>query len=129
MIFYETWRQVLAGTKTETTRLTEPRFQVGNVIAVQPGRGKKAIAYIQIDGIRRCSLKEQLPHFTEEGFKSGWDFLKTFMLLNKLNITLNVLRTEVTVYKFHLVNKKERRKKPNDSQARETRNNTGRQDE
>lgn len=83
MIFQHTWQQVLAATKTQTRRIIKPEhqwfpagweplpgvyaprgiyhrpvYQISNTYAVQPGRGKKQIARIQITGIRREALQD-----------------------------------------------------------------------
>ena len=107
MIFKETWLAVLAGRKTETTRFRKPRSKVGQIVSVRPDRTEKAIAYIQIDEIRRCLLKEQLPYFREEGFPSESEFKEAIWRLrdSRVKPEHRSLDTPVYVYKFHLVKK------------------------
>jgi hypothetical protein len=74
MIFQHTWHQVLWGYKTRTTRVGLKRVpSVGQTIAVQPGRGKKAVCRV------RVVLVEYVAHARdslvdrrfEEGFASA----------------------------------------------------------
>lgn len=81
MIFSHTWEKVLSGEKTQTRRLKKPGqkrsvYKVGQTYAVQPGRGKKAVARIRItdiweEDVRRISEKDVLA----EGFLERRDFL------------------------------------------------------
>ena len=87
MLFQYTWQYILDGPKTQTRRLRHPgdveqyddpvtkehiiqvirrpeigpsqvQFEVGQLYAVQPGRGKKTIARIKMTGIRRERLQD-----------------------------------------------------------------------
>lgn len=112
MIFQHTWEKVLSGEKTQTRRLIKSGcheyrsgwdviratvderglthtklWTVGHTYAVQPGRGKAAVARIRITDIRledvRCISVDDLK---AEGFarpfnqnsESRWDFLKVW---------------------------------------------------
>ena len=103
MIFQHTWQRVLDGTKTQTRRraksnelLSEshssisvwvpdtPRskghyrfvYQIGRTYAVQPARGKKAVARIRITDIRLEDVREISDEdVLAEGFASWADFL------------------------------------------------------
>ena len=99
MIFRHTWQKVLSGQKSQTRRLAQDsdrlwtveqegkapekvlwrgdrvKWRTGRSYAVQPGRGKKAVARIRLLDIRY----ELLGHITEvearaEGFASLTEF-------------------------------------------------------
>jgi len=92
MIFQHTWQQVLDGSKTQTRRLVKrheimdddgnvcitgnttdlPRikWQVGRTYAVQPGRGKKAVARYKLLDIRCERLQDITP---EDAIAEGVD--------------------------------------------------------
>ncbi len=67
--------KVVNGVKTQTRRLVEPdkpcRYEVGKDYAVQPGRGKEAVARIRIKSVRKEKLGAMKPHeAVKEGFRS-----------------------------------------------------------
>jgi len=91
MIFAHTWQQVLDGTKTQTRRLVNEgvdyrhdntiyrnnraMWTVGKTYAVQPARGKKQIARIELDAIRLervCDITHE--DARGEGFASIAEF-------------------------------------------------------
>jgi len=124
MIFAHTLENVLASKKTQTRRLVKPGetlhcvrtllgdvatvhipgkrkiYEVGKAYAVQPGRGKKAVAYIQITGLR----KERVQDVTRkdaraEGFRSRREFLETWQQIHGKKADLSA---EVWVICFEL---------------------------
>ena len=96
MIFQHTWQKVLDGSKTQTRRIIKPDqclsssslyepylavvqrlqgynwkdvYRVGVDYAVQPGRGKPAVARIRITDIRREDVRTiSAPDIRAEGF-------------------------------------------------------------
>lgn len=102
MIFKpELVEKILAGEKTVTRRrikhhLEPPRYREGREYAVQPGRGKKAVARIRV---KRVSIEPlgiidpneaRLEGFaTERAFKSYW-----FQLYGSFDLTQLVHRIE-----------------------------------
>jgi hypothetical protein len=118
MIFAHTLHQVICGEKQQTRRLVKPdeifdidkqavvkaqsriMYKVGKSYAVQPNRGRKAVARILLTGIR----KEQLSSITDadavkEGFRSRDGFLATWHLIHGQDADLNC---EVWVFEFEL---------------------------
>jgi hypothetical protein len=85
---------VLDGRKTVTRRLVSPnprspwasgacRLKVGKTYAVCPGRGKHAVARVEITAVRRAPLG----HLTRdearrEGFESAADFEQAWAAIN-----------------------------------------------
>ena len=99
MIFQHTWEKVLSGEKTETTRWWDGfPYKLGRSYAVQPGRGRKSVGRIVIDGIRYCLVSGQLPYYKEEGFESQEAF---WAALRKIHPGLS-LGSHICVYHFHL---------------------------
>jgi hypothetical protein len=121
MIFAHTIDQILCGEKSQTRRLVKPEeslivsdgniqvrgrtgrvmYQTGKTYAVQPGRGKKAVARILLKQIRR----ETLASITDmdaraEGFSSVEYF---FALWRRIHGSHADLRQEVWVLEFELV--------------------------
>ena len=101
MIFQHTWEKVLSGEKTQTRRLVKLGqygclgthadytmvadqngrwvYQVGKDYAVQPGRGKPAVARIRITDIRREDVRYISEHdVCAEGFETSSDFFMTW---------------------------------------------------
>ena len=107
MIFQHTWQQVLSGQKTQTRRLardndrlwtvevedrepekvlwrgTRVKWRTGRSYAVQPGRGKRAMARIRLLDIRY----QLLGHVTEvearaEGFSCLDEFERTWTTIH-----------------------------------------------
>lgn len=118
MIFAHTLLQVLRGEKCQTRRIVKPdeafdsehqaivkinmrtMYKVGKSYAVQPNRGKKAVARILITGIR----KEKIGTISEadaldEGFRSRDDFLATWQSIHGEDANLN---HDVWVIEFKL---------------------------
>ena len=117
MIFAHTLDKLIQGHKWQTRRLVKPdesfvesgaikkgshrlMYVVGRTYAVQPNRGKKAVARILLTGLRR----EQVHAITEEdahaeGFVSRDEFLATWYTIYGLNGDLN---REVWVFEFKL---------------------------
>ncbi len=62
MIFQHTLEQVLSGRKTQTRRPIRPYrrfvYRVGKTYAVQPGRGERAVARIEVLAVRKQPLGE-----------------------------------------------------------------------
>ena len=101
MIFQHTWEKVLNGEKTQTRRIVKPGdeffpeelgdvasvmhrdysayrlvYEVGKIYAVQPGRGKPAVARIQITDIRREDVRNiSNDDVRAEGYRHVRDFL------------------------------------------------------
>lgn len=127
MQFSETWQSVLDGTKTATSRLVKPgevlqdrvalgyppcvftpmrssnlmriRYEVGQCYAVQPGRGQRAVARIQITSIARRDVRTYTDEdAATEGFPDLAHFLVTWVRMHdkKLAPLWDTRRTEVT---------------------------------
>lgn len=101
MIFQFTIDKVLSGEKTQTRRLVKPGqeffpadmgddaavmhkgfsayrlvYEVGKTYAIQPGRGKAAVARLRITGIRRVDARDIDPRDAQaEGFVSATHFM------------------------------------------------------
>lgn len=118
MIFAHTLNQVICGEKQQTRRLVKMDetfdfdnqaivkansrivYKVGKSYAVQPNRGKKAVARIVLTAIR----KERVGSITDadalnEGFKSRDNFLAAWHIIHGQNADLN---REVWVFEFEL---------------------------
>ncbi len=117
MIFAHTLDQVIQGQKWQTRRLVKASdclvegvaiqrgtnrilYAVGKTYAVQPNRGKKAVARILLTGLRR----ERVADITEsdaraEGFLSREEFLSTWCAIHGIKSDLN---REVWVFEFKL---------------------------
>ncbi len=118
MIFSHTLQHVLCGTKRQTRRIVKPNesfdnvkqaivkantrilYKVGKSYAVQPNRGKKAVARIFITNIR----KEKVGAISEadainEGFASKEDFIAAWQRIHGQDADLE---TEVWVIEFKL---------------------------
>jgi tricorn protease-like protein len=86
-----TWKLVLTDKKTVTRRLKS--IKVGKIIAVQPGRGKKAVCKIQVlSCIRHEIWWVRLPtgnkQFTDEAEKEGfytWHSLMEWFASKKID--------------------------------------------
>ena len=82
MIFQRTFQLVLAERKTQTRRIIRserPPCKVGGTVAVQPGRGKKAVGRIMVTALSRVRLGS----ITEadaraEGFANRGEFIETW---------------------------------------------------
>jgi hypothetical protein len=118
MIFAHTLDKVICGEKWQTRRFANPGdtlidsnkrvidsknrtvYEIGKSYAVQPNRGKKAVARIVLTGLR----KESVSSITEEdaqaeGFASRADFLATWRRIYGQNTDLS---REVWVLQFRL---------------------------
>ena len=87
MIFQETWRQVLAGRKTQTRRVVKAgqpcRWVVGKTYAVQPARTQRAVGRIRITDVRRERLGDITPSDARaEGFDTIDEFVQTWTRLH-----------------------------------------------
>lgn len=80
-------RLVLAGKKTQTRRPVRPHhsehhFRVGQSVAVQPGRGQKAVGRILLtDVVRQAVTEISLVDAVREGFRGTADFARTWLAL------------------------------------------------
>jgi hypothetical protein len=117
MIFAHTLDKVLNGTKQQTRRIIKPNeifqetqqrvvagtrtvYQVGKDYAVQPNRGKKAVARILLTGIRCESVSvidEQ--DAIAEGFASASEFITAWQRIHGQTVNLENL---VWVLEFKL---------------------------
>lgn len=117
MIFAHTLDQVITGQKRQTRRLVKADeyfednrritkkgqrtlYEVGKSYAVQPNRGKKAVARILLTNLR----KERLDTITDadakaEGFSSREEFLVTWRAIHGQDADLS---REVWVLEFEL---------------------------
>jgi len=117
MIFAHTLDQVITGKKRQTRRLVKADegfednrritkkgnrtlYEVGKSYAVQPNRGKKAVARILLTGLR----KERVDSITDsdaraEGFSSREAFLATWRAIHGEDVDLS---REVWVIEFEL---------------------------
>jgi len=90
MIFAKTWEKVLSGEKTQTRRIKRGPYKLGHVYAVQPGRGKKAVAHIRMKRIWMQDITSfTVPRLSNEqlraeGFKEYRDFVEVFKTANDL---------------------------------------------
>lgn len=108
MLFIHTIDKVLSGEKTQTRRIAKPGdewfpedlgdaaavmhkgfsayrlvYEVGKTYAVQPGRGKPAVARIRITGIRSEDVREiDYEDVRAEGFKYESEFLYTWCMMH-----------------------------------------------
>lgn len=110
MIFLETWRQVLDGTKTQTRRLRRSYYKEGGVYAVQPSRGKAAIGRIRITGIWERPLHRTTDIEAQaEGFAGKIEFFEAFTRINKLSPEWVLLEPfNVWVFEFELAEWREK---------------------
>lgn len=80
MIFQHTVELVLSGRKSQTRRIVKsdkPPCRVGSTIAVQPGRGRPAVARVLVTGLRR----ERLGDISDEDIRAeGFDRREEFVL-------------------------------------------------
>lgn len=81
MVFQHTLEQVLSGKKTQTRRRIKPDkkfiYRVGKVYAIQPKRGKPAVAKFEATAIRKQRLGEMThEEALAEGFKGIADYQK-----------------------------------------------------
>ena len=116
MIFQHTWEKVLSGKKTQTRRIMKsgsamicregeiqeayngflpigrPAWVVGKTYAIQPERGQKAVARIQILSIRQEDVREisEEDVFAEGFFYDTPGFLMTWTKMHD-NPALNLL--------------------------------------
>ncbi len=118
MIFAHTLDKILRGEKWQTRRLVKPGeqlitnadkvavvakrtvYQTGKSYAVQPNRGKKAVARILLTGLRREKVVEiSSRDAVAEGFISRDEFLETWHKIHGSNADL---QHEVWVLEFEL---------------------------
>jgi hypothetical protein len=118
MIFAHTLESVLSGAKTQTRRLVKAGesltadgtcicaasgrklYQVGRTYAVQPGRGKRAVARIRIVGLRHESLGDiSAEDARAEGFSSPSAFLEAWRAIHGARTSLSA---EVWIIAFRL---------------------------
>jgi len=93
---------ILAGRKTETRRLgmTPPRYRVGHVYAVQPGRGRAAVGHIRILDLDRQMVREVSNlQARAEGYDSVFEFWSALNTVNGREVRADEW---VTAYKFEL---------------------------
>jgi hypothetical protein len=117
MIFAHTLDKVIEGKKWQTRRPVKvgeqfedgrritklgkrTMYEIGKSYAVQPNRGKKAVARILLTGLR----KERIESITDadakaEGFSSWEDFIATWRNIHGQNADLSC---EVWVFEFEL---------------------------
>lgn len=116
MIFAHTHQQVISGQKSQTRRIIKYgetfdgerivkngrcMYQVGKTYAVQPNRGKKAIARIRLKQLRRETVQDITTHDAHaEGFDSVDSFLETWQRIHGKKTNLN---REVWVFEFELL--------------------------
>lgn len=117
MIFAHTLDKVLSGEKSQTRRIRKPgdeffpedlgdaaavmhkgfsayrlMWEVGKTYAVQPGRGKPAVARIQIVNIRREDVREiSDADVKAEGFETASDFFMTWCKMHDKGQTLPII--------------------------------------
>lgn len=118
MIFAHTLEKVIQGKKWQTRRIIKPdeyfdssnqsvmkmnnrtMYKIGKSYAVQPNRGKKSVARIQLTGVR----KERVDDITEndaqaEGFTSRAEFIDQWHTIHGQDADLSC---EVWVFEFEL---------------------------
>jgi hypothetical protein len=120
MIFQHTLEEVLSGRKTKTSRLINPhdtavigsdgkieavlnkgrdKYRVGKTYAVQPARGKPAVARIRLLGIERKTVSEtSKSDAKQEGFASREEFFAEWGSIhgeNKLDAGVWMLEFEL----------------------------------
>ncbi|MCE9603316.1 MAG: ASCH domain-containing protein [Planctomycetia bacterium] len=102
MIFQKTWQLVIDGRKTQSRRIVGERlhsWRIGQSYALQPGRGKKAIARIVVTAVRR----ELLGEITEADAKAeGYDSVADFVSVWESMHGAYDPDTEVFVIEFQL---------------------------
>lgn len=116
MLFIHTLDKVLSGEKTQTRRIVKPGdelfidyidptavmrrgqsayrtiFEVGKDYAVQPGRGKKAVARIRLLSIRREDAREiSDADVKAEGFKTASDFFITWVKMHDKSVITPII--------------------------------------
>lgn len=118
MIFAHTLDKILCGEKRQTRRLVKPGeqlitsvdkvavvakrtvYEVGKTYAVQPNRGKKAVARILLTGLQREKVRDiSSADAIAEGFLSRDEFLKTWRSIHGAKADLE---HEVWVLEFEL---------------------------
>ncbi|MEP7289882.1 MAG: ASCH domain-containing protein [Chloroflexota bacterium] len=103
MIFAYTLDKVLAGEKWQTRRIAKPNeklYEVGKSYAVQPNRGKKAVARIMITGLRQEMVGEINEHDAQaEGYESCEAFIAAWQVIHGKRVNLNQI---VWVIEFEL---------------------------
>ncbi len=102
MLFVHTLDKVLSGEKRQTRRLVKPGqglyagamdmvldakgrhlYYVGQTLAIQPGRGKAAVARLRITDIRREDVRDISDEDAiAEGFKSYREFLALWVRMH-----------------------------------------------
>jgi hypothetical protein len=126
MIFAHTLAKVLLAEKRQTRRIAKPNeklcsekgltgdhifvcagsrkvYEVGKSYAVQPNRGKKAVAHIVITGIRREAVRAISEQDAQaEGFASRAEFLAAWRVIHGQKASLNKI---VWVIEFDLLEK------------------------
>lgn len=111
MIFQHTIDKVLSGEKTQTRRIVKPTHGItghaegtiityksiglwsfGNTYAVQPGRGKPAVARIRVTGLRREDVRS-ISHTDAlaEGFDNKYYFLYTWISMHDKSVYREML--------------------------------------
>lgn len=121
MIFQHTWEKVLTGEKSQTRRLVKPgeyldslyydgrhdivraannrivhatsiSFEPEKTYAVQPGRGKAAVARIRILSIRREDVREISDADVEaEGFQTASDFFIAWVKMHDKSVITPII--------------------------------------
>lgn len=114
MIFQRTIDKVLSGEKTQTRRIVrldeiglyndndqivgvftrdnKTRYLLAKEYAVQPGRGKPAVARVQITGIRRGDVRTiSAEDVRAEGFLTASDFFLTWCAMHDKGVSLPVM--------------------------------------
>jgi hypothetical protein len=122
MIFSKTLDLVLSGRKSQTRRIRKPHeymnttlqcveatsekgdrvvYQVGKTYAVQPGRAKKAVAYIVLRAVRDEPVEDiSEADALAEGFDTREDFFATWHAIHGVNADL---KRRVWVLTFELL--------------------------
>jgi len=123
MIFAHTIDKVLCRQKHQTRRVVKPHeylvadgdlikveavaktrlrtvYEVGKQYAVQPGRGKKGVAYIELTGLREETVADISESDAQaEGFESKADFFATWRNIHGSNADL---QQKIWVLEFRL---------------------------
>ena len=82
MIFQRTIDMVLQGRKTQTRRIIKTDkapAKSGKSLAVQPGRGKKAVCHVKVIAVRKARLGDLSKEGAQaEGYENREDFIKVW---------------------------------------------------
>ena len=111
MIFQHTIDQVLSGKKHQTRRVWKPGYEwdinglkngnriqyaVGQPLAVQPGRGKKGVARIEVRYMREEDVRNISPDdLRAEGFDSYEEFIRVWQSMHGDNYHALVIGFEL----------------------------------